>query len=67
MADALKAEGNKLFAAKDFEGSMFVEIQPCSKAYYRANKTAVRSSHRLSSLTLQTMCYTRTDQDHMLP
>lgn len=24
MADALKAEGNKLFAAKDFKGSMLV-------------------------------------------
>jgi hypothetical protein len=28
MADALKAEGNKLFAAKDFTGSMFVPCQP---------------------------------------
>jgi len=24
MADALKAEGNKLFAAKDFAGAMYV-------------------------------------------
>jgi hypothetical protein len=33
MADALKAEGNKAFAAKNFEEAAYVETNITSKVY----------------------------------
>jgi hypothetical protein len=70
MADALKAEGNKLFAAKDFTGSMFVLFQPYGSPIMHvrsiANMIAVRSSRKPSKLTPQIMSSTPIDQAHML-
>jgi hypothetical protein len=61
MADALKAEGNKLFAEKKFTESMWVPRKHLLGETC-ANKSAARSSHKLSSSTLQITCSTQTDR-----
>jgi len=67
MADALKAEGNKLFAAKDFQGSMLVNTPAlCYSFAHLANKSAVRSSPKLLSSTLPITFSTPIDPAHTL-
>jgi hypothetical protein len=67
MADALKAEGNKAFAAKNFEEAAYVQTNVTSKKCTNGRSSLARNSHKLSSLTQQIMSFTRIALAHMLP
>lgn len=65
MADALKAEGNKLFAAKSFDEAVYVRPQCPSTSPLADPELAVPNSAKQSSSNLKITFSTPTDQAPM--
>lgn len=61
MADALKAEGNQAFSAKDYPTAMYVATPPSSpEVRTDADESSVRNSLKLSALIPRTTFFTPT-------
>src|SRR4051794_25930108 len=67
MADALKAEGNKAFAAKNFQEAVYVQAGTNVRSVLTGHLLLATSLRRLSSLNQQTTSCTPTAPAHMLP
>lgn len=63
MADALKAEGNKAFAAKNFDEAVYAVLLLVFDS--QSSHQTVSNSHKPSSLSQRTMFCILTDLVHM--